>query len=120
MPLRAHGVSTMGFWFVRARTITSSNNVKKNVLFLTIGPPMLPVNWCVLFQFGADGFHPPVLESNCRLLVQVLASSPVFRANQTSGSVKLIGSRPGQQLHLSVAASHFRIHRRHDDAHFAD
>src|SRR5262245_32985026 len=44
MPFRAQGVSTTGFWVVRARTMTSSNNAKKNVLFFFMGPPRLPVN----------------------------------------------------------------------------
>src|SRR2546429_8078600 len=83
MPLRAQGVSTIWFWFVRARTSTPSNNAKKNVLFLTIGPPMLPVNSWVLFQSALVGLNAPVLGSTCLLLVHELASSALFRAFHT-------------------------------------
>src|SRR5262245_26939821 len=75
MPFRAHGVSTSGFCVVRPLTLSPLNNAKKNVLFLTIGPPRLAVYSCVLVQFGAVGFHAPVLESTVLLLAQVLASN---------------------------------------------
>ena len=37
-----------------------------------------------------------------------------------AGAVKLVAARSGEKLNLSVAAPEFRIHRRHDDAHFTD
>src|SRR5678815_540224 len=83
MPLRAHGVRTTGFCVVLALTITPSYRAKKNVLFLTIGPPMLVVNSWALVQFGLIGFQAPVLESIALLLDQVLASSAEFVADHT-------------------------------------
>src|SRR5215468_5351233 len=84
IPFRAHGVSTIGFCVVRALTFSPSNNPKKNVLFLTIGPPRLRVYWCVLVQFGVVGFQAPVLESTVLLLLQVLASKAEFVADHTT------------------------------------
>src|SRR5262245_10779193 len=83
IPFRAHGVSTIGFCVVRPLTITPSNNAKKNVLFLTIGPPRLALYSCVLVQFGAVGFQAPVLASMVLLLAQVLASRAEFVADHT-------------------------------------
>src|SRR5712691_1480712 len=83
MPFRAHGVSTMEFGVVRLFTRRLSHSAKKNVLFLTIGPPKLPVNWWLLLQSGFVGLHPPVLGSTCLLLFQVLASRALFRTDHT-------------------------------------
>src|SRR5206468_3576714 len=68
MPFRAHGVSTIGFGVVRPFTRAVSHSAKKNVLFFLIGPPKLPVSWCVFVQSGLVGFHAPVMGSTCRLL----------------------------------------------------
>jgi len=43
-PFLAQGVRTIEFGVVRPFTNNESHNPKKKVLFLTIGPPMLPVN----------------------------------------------------------------------------
>src|SRR6185503_5438826 len=83
MPLRAHGVSTSGFCVVRSLTLKPLNNAKKNVLFLTIGPPRLAVYSCVFFQLGTVGFHAPVSAATVRLFAQVLASNAEFVAAHT-------------------------------------
>src|SRR5688572_14803259 len=84
MPFRAHGVSTCGFCSARSLTITPSNSAKKNVLFLTIGPPRLPMNWFLLVQSLGVGLHPPVLGSTALLFTQVLASNALFRTNHAA------------------------------------
>src|SRR6185295_17539540 len=84
MPFRAHGVSTNGVWVVRWLMINPSNSAKKNVLFLTIGPPTLAVYWFRLTQSARVGLHNPVVGLRVRLLAQVLASNALFRADQTA------------------------------------
>ncbi len=73
----------MEFGVVRPLTRGLSHSAKKNVLFLTIGPLMLPVNWWLLAQSGAVGFHAPVAGSTCLLLYQVFASNALLRTAHT-------------------------------------
>src|SRR5262245_46140034 len=83
IPFRAHGVSTVVFCVLRLLTISPFQSPKKNVLFLTIGPPRLAVYSCVLVQSGRVGFQAPVFESIVLLLAQVLASKAELVADHT-------------------------------------
>ena len=56
IPFRAHGVSTVALLFVRVDGNKPFHRKKKNVLFLTIGPPMLPVYSFRLVQAGTMAF----------------------------------------------------------------
>src|SRR3989442_14916568 len=79
MPFRAQSVSTTGLIVWRCRSNCWSYNVKKNVLFFTIGPPTLPVNSFRLIQVASPGFHTPL--TTCLLFCQVFASRTEFRMN---------------------------------------
>src|SRR2546423_13720531 len=67
---------------VRCRSNCWSHNAKKNVLFLTIGPPRLAVYSFSFCQFGFPGVHTP--RTTCLLLLHVLASSAEFRTFHTA------------------------------------
>src|SRR5882672_9203804 len=84
MPFRAQGVNTMTFRRVRLLLIRPSHNPKKNVLFLTMGPPALTEYSFRLFQSVGMAFHAPVFGSTWRLLFHVLASSALFRMDHTA------------------------------------
>src|SRR5438552_6906306 len=78
MPLRAHGVSTVAFTFVRPAGSKPSQSAKKNVLFFTMGPPTLPVYW---LRF----VHDRVAGTGCTLLfAHVLGSSALLRMFHTA------------------------------------
>src|SRR5262249_16621253 len=79
MPFLAQSVNTIGLTVRRCRSNCLSNNVKKNVLFFTIGPPTLSVNLLRLIQVCSPGFHTPF--TTCLLLDHVLASRAEFRIN---------------------------------------
>ena len=66
------------------------------------------------------GFHCPVTGSTSLLLLQVLASSALFRTFQYGGSAKTVGSGSRQELKLRIAAPQFGIDRRDDNLQFAD
>src|SRR5688572_23359082 len=55
MPFRAHGVSTTGFWLLRDAGSRPFQRAKKNVLFLTMGPPKLAVYSLRLVQLRVTG-----------------------------------------------------------------
>src|SRR5262249_9346434 len=82
IPFLAQSVSTMGLTVVRSRSICWSHSVKKKVLFLTIGPPRLPVYWLRLNQLGWPGVQTPLM--TCLLLLHVFASSFEFRIFHTA------------------------------------
>src|SRR5436190_7086224 len=71
IPCRAVGVSTrasiVSFWSWSLR----SYNTKKNVLFLSMGPPRLTVLWCRLYHTGTEDVR--------RLAAQVFAFNAEFR-----------------------------------------
>ena len=79
MPFLAQSVSTIGRTVCRCRSNCLSKSVKKNVLFLMIGPPALPVNSLRLIQVCSPGLATPL--TTCLLLTHVLASSAEFRMN---------------------------------------
>ena len=73
MPFRAQGVSTVALMLLRVLGSRPSHRKKKNVLFLTIGPPMLPV-YCFRFVQGGT------MAFGCaRLLAHVFGSIALFR-----------------------------------------
>src|SRR5262249_35105262 len=94
MPLRAQGVRTVVWVLLRWWLVLKSNNVKKKVLFLTMGPPKLIVPWCVLDQSGsiALGTVPggdPGGTDWFRLFPHELGSSAVLRTVHTALPVYL-------------------------------
>ena len=105
---------------MRPFTRAMSHSAKKKVLFLTIGTAVASGELMGVAPIGLGRIPGSRRGSTCLLLFHVLASSALFRANHTRSSAKLIGSRTRQELKLGIAAAHFRIDGRHDDADFAN
>ena len=97
-----------------------SQSAKKKVLFLTIGPPKLPVNWCVLLQSGSGGLPRARYRVELPVVVPGVGVQRAIAGKPHAGATKLVRSRARQELKLRVAAAHFRIDRSDDNADFAD
>src|SRR5437868_6277236 len=83
MPFRAHGVSTVALELLRVAGSRPSHRAKKNVLFLTIGPPTLPVYSLRFVQAGT-------IAVGCALLfTHELGSIALFRMLYTNAPVNL-------------------------------
>ena len=88
IPLRAVSVRTVLVWRIRDLEICWSHSTKKNVLFWTIGPPMLIVYSLRLNQFGCVGFQTPLTTS--LLFPHVFASRALLDTLHTAAPEYLL------------------------------